>query len=170
MWILLRKGRRNNMERISYHLLFNITVLGLLFAQVEAPLDCATDERGLRALTIESIQGGKHIPSIGDLKVLVVFTKLSSDNADYGSWPLSASQVNELPAFLSNIVNASVSDPPTSGNLTEYFDENSFQQLNMYGFIYPDIVTMNYAINFSNSSPFTRDLLNTIDPHINFQD
>ncbi|ODS29783.1 MAG: hypothetical protein SCARUB_05113 [Candidatus Scalindua rubra] len=73
-----------------------MTMVNLLLSQIEPPFECGTDDSDLRDLTVDDIRGGTYIPSIGELKVLVVFTRLIDDNDDWSNWPLDATTVAEL--------------------------------------------------------------------------
>ena len=100
------------------------------------------------------------IPSIGNVKSLVVYIKFEVDTYDHTLWPLTTQNTSDLNSLYSNLINES-EEFENQQNLTTFFWENSFGQLNIYGDIYPEVVTIPI-----NGSPITSTIL-TLDDNLN---
>ncbi|MGE5410187.1 MAG: hypothetical protein ACM3MI_04440, partial [Clostridiales bacterium] len=117
------------------------------------------------------------IPTTGTFKILVVYCKFADDNFDYSPftdlWP---SSLNTLPEWtsktLSNVVMSKYPDPSISG----YFSEMSGGKLNMIGDVCPVLYipqheeSYYYNSNGKNVSFLAKEVLDGIDPYVNFSD
>jgi parallel beta-helix repeat protein len=138
---------------------------------------CATDEGLEKRIDIDESQtiqtvGGAHVPSMGDLKALVVFVRRTSDNnsPNWTAWKTSYTETFEMADYFNNLVNSSSTGSMDQENLSEYFDDNSFQQLNLYGDIHPFIMTYNLSDPFSAAGNLAADIMNDLDSGYDFSD
>lgn len=101
-------------------------------------------------------------------RVLFVFAQFSGDNAPSSNW-LSGS----LPVWAGDLV-----DPTPNSyrplSVSKYWDEKSFGNFDVVGTVYPTVVTLQsegyYQANGKNFSYCNQDVINAIDPTVNFND
>ncbi|MDX1700887.1 MAG: hypothetical protein R3250_09735, partial [Melioribacteraceae bacterium] len=109
---------------------------------------------------------GKHITSLGELRVLFIFSQFSNDTSSGSSWP---SSTVELPHWTNKIINQSPIPKFESDNLTKYFFEMSRGNLMLYGDVYPKPVIPKYPQEkYKSVSEVNYEILSALDDEIDY--
>ncbi|MDP4175889.1 MAG: T9SS type A sorting domain-containing protein [Bacteroidota bacterium] len=117
------------------------------------------------------------IPTTGTFKILVVYCKFADDNFDFSPftdlWP---STLNTLPEWTSKTISKAVMSKYPDPSISGYFSEMSGGKLNMIGDVCPVLYipkheeSYYYNSNGKNVSFLAKEVLDGIDPYVNFSD
>jgi len=122
-----------------------------------------------------------HIAHTGATRVLTIFIQFKDDRTpgdpcvNFRGWPLFENP-KTLPTFARNLLAHSPTPPFPDTSLTSYFYEQSNHSFTLYGDVYPEVITTDHERTWYHrrgSNPrgygyLTREVLDQIDPHIDF--
>jgi hypothetical protein len=111
---------------ISFLIVFIMFFSAIVFTQTEE-MNCITN---YTETNWNGQIGGLYLPAEGTIKVLLVFAQFPDDNHDVNniSWTK-----NQAPADMNNWVDETWSANATTGYLTDYFNDMSFNKLKFIG-------------------------------------
>ena len=113
--------------------------------------------------------GGRYKPSTGTFKVLVIYAQFSDDNTDISNpnWVQG-----QAPTFMNGTIDSTWSSNPTSGSMTDYFNQMSFNKLKIIGKTVSIIMprSMQYYINWNITSTYemNKRAIETADAQVNY--
>src|SRR5690606_17481183 len=101
------------------------------------------------------------------LRVLFVFAQFSDEVNQNTNWPL-----NQLPIFANDLIDQNLSLNYRQGTLSDYWRVMSHGNFDFIGDVYPQLVILPSAYSYQqankNVDDVNQDLLNQIDPYINY--
>ncbi len=99
------------------------TILLLIAAVFSVPAHSQSEEAcGTPATSATAQVGGVYLPSVGTIRILVVFVEFRGDTTDYNNaqWPY-----NSAPVFINTVIDATTKQRSTDpNNLTYFFRQN----------------------------------------------
>jgi M6 family metalloprotease-like protein len=114
--------------------------------------------------------GGKHLPTTGTVRVLVVFAQFKDDQQDPSNpnWPL-----NQLPAWSHQLFATEQSTSYPAWTVTDYYFQMSNGRYHVLGDVYPNLVTTmltsdEYAQSGMDFGSINREILSRIDGDVDF--
>jgi len=85
----------------------------------------------------------QRFPSIGTIKILIIFAQFNGDNNSVSNWT-----ANSLPDFSAKLVDSVVSTSYPKHLISRFFKEMSNGNFNLIGKVYPQLVVTNYNRNW----------------------
>jgi M6 family metalloprotease-like protein len=153
----------------------NLHNLGAILLLVMLPFIGLSQERTESHSVPIGRLSAQGVPANGTFRVLVIYCKFSDDDFDLSpysdGWPLS---LNTLPEWARSGTVADTVRNYSFKSLSDYFSTMSGGKLNIIGDVYPDVVvpahpsTYYYESNGSNLSCLSLEVLNTVDPKVDF--
>ncbi len=108
-------------------------------------------------------RGGRYFTEQGTIRALVVFVQFKDDSTNPNStiWP-----PNQPPTYMNDVLDANLSQQSTTGNLTHWMREMSFDKLKIYGdpyFVVTDCTKTWYETNSKDYGHVNKDVLIKLD-------
>jgi hypothetical protein len=124
----------------------------------------------MNSINIFGQTGGKYLPASGTIRALIVYVQLLGDTHE----PSNSNWLSgQLPSYASSLLYPSVQSTYPDYSLSDYYKIMSNGTLNVIGDYYPSLVTTSqteaqYIAAELNYGDVNREVLQTIDPYVNF--